>query len=89
MFLFAFIQTAGKMNAFNKLYKITCHISSEASESDKLEQDDASEDGDFDALPLPALNAIKIPLKKASLAANKEIHLKTYKTPDTPPPDYI
>jgi hypothetical protein len=89
MLLFAFTQTAGKMSAFNKLYKITCNIASEASESDKLEQDDASEDGDFDALPLPAHNVIKRHLKKTSLAANKEIHLKTHKTPDTPPPDYI
>ncbi len=77
------------MGTFNKLYKTTCNISSDASESDKLEQDDASEDGDFDALPLPEHNTIKIPLKKASLAANKEIYLKTHKTPDTPPPDYI
>jgi len=87
--LFTFSQTAGKMGAFDKAYKIICNISCDGAESEKLEQDDASEDTDFDALPTALNQTFRKIFSRADYSITQEINLNKHKTPETPPPDFI
>ena len=60
-----------------------------ASESEKLEQEDASEDTDFDALPQFLSDKIKLKSVSILLNLHQEFFSNHYSIPDSPPPDFF
>ena len=87
--VFAFTQTAGKMGLFNKAYKFLYNMSTDASESDEVEQDDCYEDSDYDALLLAFQGGSETSKKSIGINSNQAFIQNHYSVPDSPPPDFI